>query len=112
MSTHFYCENVCTKHSIELLLIFSGDAEQNFGLEKEKSHITFSQWNLSGLMAHNFIKVSLLQNLPVTNDYDIICLTETFLDSPFQYIIRCALIIRKRRREEVFVFITRTIFLL
>ena len=31
-------------------------------------------------MAHNFIKVSLLQTLSVTNDYDIICLTETFLD--------------------------------
>ena len=32
-------------------------------------------------MDHNFIKVSLLQTLAVTNDYDIICLTETFLDS-------------------------------
>ena len=32
-------------------------------------------------MAHNFIKVSLLQTLAVTNEYDIICLTETFLDS-------------------------------
>ena len=32
-------------------------------------------------MVHNFIKVSLLQTLPVTKDYDIICLTETFLDS-------------------------------
>ena len=32
-------------------------------------------------MAHNFIKVSLLQTLSITNDYDIICLNETFLDS-------------------------------
>ena len=32
-------------------------------------------------MAYNFINVSLLQTLAVTNDYDIICLTETFLDS-------------------------------
>ena len=32
-------------------------------------------------MVHNFIKVSLLQTLAATNDYDIICLTETFLDS-------------------------------
>ena len=32
-------------------------------------------------MAHNFIKVSLLRTLAVTNDYYIICLTETFLDS-------------------------------
>ena len=32
-------------------------------------------------MAYKFIKVSLLQILAVTNGYDIIYLTETFLDS-------------------------------
>ena len=61
MSTHSACENVLTKQLIELLLILSGDVEQNPGPEKEKSHITFCHWNLNGLMAHNFIKVSLLQ---------------------------------------------------
>ena len=81
MSTHSASENVFTKQFIELLLILSGDVEQNPGPEKEKSHITLCHWNLNGLMAHNFIKVSLLHTLTVTNDYDIICLTETFLDS-------------------------------
>ena len=80
MSTHSASKNVFTKQLIELLLILSGDVEQNRGPEKEKSHITFCHWNLNGLMAHNFIKVSLLHTLAVTNDY-IICLTETFLDS-------------------------------
>ena len=61
MSTHSTCENVLTKQLIELLLILSGDVEQNPGPEKEKSHITFCHWNLNGLMDHNFIKVSLLQ---------------------------------------------------
>ena len=61
MSTHSACENVLTKQLIELLLILSGDVEQNPGPEKEKSHITFCHWNLNGLMDHNFIKVSLLQ---------------------------------------------------
>ena len=32
-------------------------------------------------MVHSFIKVSLLQIFAVTKDYDINCLTETFLDS-------------------------------
>ena len=81
MSTHSASENVFTKQLIELLLILSGDVEQNPGPEKEKSQITFCHWNLNGLMAHNFIKVSLLHILAVTNNYDIICLTETFLDS-------------------------------
>ena len=81
MSTHSASENVFTKQLIELLLILSGDVEQNPAPEKEKSQITFCHWNLNGLMAHNFIKVSLLHILAVTNNYDIICLTETFLDS-------------------------------
>ena len=81
MSTHSACENVFIKQLIELLLILSGDVEQNPGPEKEKSHITFCSWNLNGLIAHNVIKVSLLQTFTVTNDYDIICLSETFLDS-------------------------------
>ena len=81
ISTHSANENVFTKQLIEPLLIISGDFEQNPAPEKEKSHITFWNWNLNGLMAHNFIKVSLLHTLAVTNDYDIICLIETFLDS-------------------------------
>ena len=36
-------------------------------------------------MARNFIKISLLQSFVITNDYDIIFLTETFLDSSFDY---------------------------
>ena len=36
---------------------------------------------MNGLMAHNFIEVWFLQFLAITNDYDIICHTETsFLD--------------------------------
>ena len=47
--------------------------------KKGKSHITFCHWNLNGLMAYNFIKVSLLLTPGITNGYDVICLTETFL---------------------------------
>ena len=61
MSSHSACENVFTKLLIELLLILCGNVEQNPGPEKEKSHLTFCHWNLTGLMAGNFIKVLLLQ---------------------------------------------------
>ena len=81
MSTHSACENVFTKQLIQLLLIICGDVEQNRAPEKEKSHITFCHWNLDGLTAHNFITISLLETLAIAKDYDIICLTETFLDS-------------------------------
>ena len=50
---------------------------------KTKNQISFCHLNLNGLAAHNFTKVSLLQALSVTHDYDIICLSETFLDSSY-----------------------------
>ena len=46
MNTHSAWENIFTKQLIELLLILSDDVEQNPGLEKEKSNITFCHWNL------------------------------------------------------------------
>ena len=61
MSTHSACENIFTKQLIVLLLILSGDVEQNPGPEKKKSHLTFFHWDINGLMAKNFIKVSLLK---------------------------------------------------
>ena len=48
---------------------------------KPKTKISFCQWNLNGLAAHSFTEVSLLQALSVTHDYDIVCLSKTFLDS-------------------------------
>ena len=38
--------------------------EQNPAPEKEKSHITFSQWNFNGLMVHNFHKFNYFKLLP------------------------------------------------
>ena len=64
-----------------MLLVCKGDIEINPG-PKDKNRILFCHWNLNGLVAYNFTKVSLLQTLSVTHDYDIIFLSETFLDSP------------------------------
>ena len=64
---------------IQLLIPCSGDTEVNPG-PKTRSQLSFCHWNLNGLSGHNFVKVSVLQALAVTHDYDIICLLETFLD--------------------------------
>ena len=69
------------RNLIQLLLVCSGGIELNPG-PKTKNQVLFSLWNLNGLAAHNFTKVSLLQALSVTHDYNITCLSETFLDSP------------------------------
>ena len=64
----------------QLLMVCSGDIEIN-PVPKTKNQISFYHWNLNGLAAQNFNKISLLQALSVTHDYDIICLSDTFLDS-------------------------------
>ena len=38
-------------------------------------------WNLNGLAAHDFVKIPLIEAFITTHNFDIICLSETFLDS-------------------------------
>ena len=44
----------------------------------------FCHWNLNGLAAHDFIKVPLVEVFITSNnsnDFDLVCLSETFIDS-------------------------------
>ena len=61
------------------LLFRWGDIEKNPG--PKYSSLTFCHWNLNGLTAHYSIKISLLQAYVTQHNYDIICLSETFLTS-------------------------------
>ena len=62
-----------------LLLLLSGDIEINPG-PKRSSNITFCHWNLNDLAAHDFIKVPLVEAFITSNNFDLVCLSETFLD--------------------------------
>ena len=64
---------------IQNLLSCCGDIEENLGLKY--SSLTFCHWNLNCLTAHDFTKISLLQVNITQHNHDIICLTETFLNS-------------------------------
>ena len=44
-------------------------------------NIKFCHWNLNGLAAHDFIKVPLVEAFITSNNFDLVCLSETFLDS-------------------------------
>ena len=62
-----------------MLLLESGDIETN--PDPRKSFIKFCHWNLNGLAAHDFVKMPLIEAFIKTHNFDIICLSETFLDS-------------------------------
>ena len=65
---------------MKILLVNSGDIETNPGPRKS-SPIKFCHWNLNVLAAHDHFKVTLIEAFITTHNFNILCLSETFLDS-------------------------------
>ena len=63
-----------------MLLLECGNTEINPG-PRRFCFIKSCYWNLNGLAAHDFVKMSLVEAFVATHNFDIICLSETFLDS-------------------------------
>ena len=66
-----------------LLLILSNDVELNPCPKKDSSKRNFSiaHWNLNSIAAQNFVKLSQLEAYNTLHSYDLICLSETWLNS-------------------------------
>ena len=65
-----------------VLLLFGGDVELNPG-PKQSSINAFSvcYWNLNSISAHNYAKIFFLKAYIAIHKFDIICISETYLDS-------------------------------
>ena len=65
-----------------LLILLSGDVEINPGPTRTpKASLSICHWNLNSISAHNYITLSLLRAYLVFHKFDIICLSETYLNS-------------------------------
>ena len=66
-----------------LLLILSSDVELNPGPKKDSSKRNFSitHWNLNGITAQNFAKLSQLEAYNTVHSDDLICLSETLSET-------------------------------
>ena len=65
-----------------ILLRCHGDIELNAGPKKSKENtLSVCHWNLNSITAHNFSKLTQLKAYVSTYKYDLICLSETYLDS-------------------------------
>ena len=64
------------------LLRSCGNIETNSG--RKYSSLTLRHWNLNGRTVHDSIKISLLQACILQHNYEIICLSETFLNSSIE----------------------------
>ena len=59
-----------------------GDIEENLG-PKCNSNQSFAirHWNLNSIIAHNYLKVSLLRAYISLHNFDAVCISEAYLDS-------------------------------
>ena len=66
----------------KIVLKLSGGVEENPG-PKSSSSQSFSicHWNLNSISAHNYMKLSLLRAYLSTHKFDVICISETYLNS-------------------------------
>ena len=79
-STFVTCNMLCWLYI--LLIILSGDVELNPGPKRKAAQtLSLCHWNLNSIYAHNFTKLPLLRAYVSVHKFDIICLSETYLDS-------------------------------
>lgn len=103
-----------------IVIICSGDVEMNPDPMLLSCHsFSLSHWNVSSFSAHNFVKVTPLWAYVTFNKFNIICLSETYLDSSVlsndtnsdltDYLLRADH--PSNTKRVVFVSTSRTIFL-
>ena len=63
------------------IIRLSGDIEENPG-PKCNSNQSFSicHWNLNSITAHNYLKISLLRAYISLHNFDVVCISEIYLD--------------------------------
>ena len=65
-----------------LLVLFSRDFEINPGPKRTpKASLSICHWNLNRISAHNYAKLSLLRTYLLFHKFEIICRSETYLNS-------------------------------
>ena len=64
------------------LLLLCDDVELNPGPKQNTAKkFTICHWNINSIAAHNFAKLVLFKAYSSIHKFDIICLSETYLDS-------------------------------
>ena len=68
-----------------LTLFICGDVELNPGLKNTKSSYSFSlcHWNLNSFPVHDFSKLSLIKAYNTHHTFNMICISESYLDSSY-----------------------------
>ena len=102
-----------------ILVMLSGDVEVNLGTKKKVHCLSICHWNLNSVSPYDYSKLFLLSSYNSLHKFDIICLSETILDSntPLNLkiwkslVTRFVLIVHLIPNAELSVFTAKTIYL-
>ena len=82
--TYYFLSQICLIFNIFIqyfLLTICGDIETNPGPSNDAKSLSICHWNLNGISTQNYVKLSMIEAYNALYNYDIICISETFLDS-------------------------------
>ena len=78
----FFAQNIVYLWYLQTILLLYGDIETNPGpTMNNNQYLSICHWNLNSITTGKFINIPLLEAYISTYKFDIICLSETFLDS-------------------------------
>ena len=67
------------------MVLLCGDIEENPGpTTKPNYNLSVCHWNVNSIPFHNFQKITVLEGFVASHKFDIICISETFLNSTYE----------------------------
>ena len=67
------------------LILLCGDIKEYPGLKiKPNDNLSVCKWNVNGILSHNFQKMAVLESFVAMHRFDIICISETFLNNTYE----------------------------
>ena len=67
------------------LILLCGDIEENPGPKtKPDGNLSVCHWNVNSIPSHNFQKIAVLESFVAMHKFDIICISETFLNNTYE----------------------------
>ena len=67
------------------LILLCGDIEENPGPKtKPDGNLSVCHWNVNSIPSHNFQKIAALESFVSMHKFDIICISETFLNNTYE----------------------------
>ena len=67
------------------LILLCGDIEENPGPKtKPNDNLSVCHWNVNSIPSHNFQKIAVLESFVAMHKFDIICISETFLNNTYE----------------------------